>query len=95
LARSIRHNSTTVLTSSPATLSPTRKPTRTEIAVYDDKFGASYCENAGNACDSGITINGMDGYELISPNHIDWCPDYSIGTYRVDNSIEKIIDRPI
>jgi len=95
LASSIWHTSTRALTSSPATLSPTRKPTGTQIARYDDKFGAPYCENIGSACDSLITLNGVDGYESFAPNTIDGCHDYSIGTYRVDESIEKIIVRTV
>jgi hypothetical protein len=36
-------------------------------------------------------LNRVDGYELFLPNIIDWCPDYSIATYHVDKSMEKII----
>eukprot|EP00804_Cyclotella_cryptica_P004504 CCRYP_017648-RA/>CCRYP_017648-RA protein AED:0.36 eAED:0.36 QI:96/1/1/1/0.5/0.33/3/154/511 len=91
----LQYTATSALTPSPTTPSPTKKPVGTQFATYDENFGAPYCENTGSACDSRLALNGVDGYESFAPNTIDGCRDYSIGTYRVDESIEKIIIRTV
>eukprot|EP00804_Cyclotella_cryptica_P004507 CCRYP_017647-RA/>CCRYP_017647-RA protein AED:0.38 eAED:0.38 QI:59/1/0.5/1/1/0.5/2/0/480 len=95
LACRVENTATKAVTLSPTTLSPTRKPTGTEIAVYDKKFGSPYCRNFSSVCHSLGLLSGVDGSESNAPNTIDGCHDYSIGTYRVDESIEQMIVRSV
>eukprot|EP00804_Cyclotella_cryptica_P004506 CCRYP_017646-RA/>CCRYP_017646-RA protein AED:0.38 eAED:0.38 QI:40/1/1/1/1/0.5/2/0/492 len=90
LASSAQHTKTRAMT-----LSPTTKPTGTQMATYDEKFGAPLCQKVGSECNSLGLLTGVDGSEPNSPNTIDECHDYSIGTYHVDESIEQMIVRSV
>lgn len=95
LASCVQHNTARALTMIQSSFSPTRKPTGTQIATYDEKLGAPHCKNVGSECNSLNLLTGVDGYESNAPNTIDGCHDYSIGTYQIDESIEQIIVRAV
>ncbi len=96
LVSSVKHTKMSALTLSPTTLLPTRKLTGTQIALYNESFGAPDCQSVGScSCDLLVMLNGVDGYESFAPNTIDRCHDYSIGTYHANKSIQKIIVRTV
>lgn len=79
----------------PITSSPTAKPIGTQIALYDEGFGAPYCREIGNVCNSLGLLTGVGQSEVNSPNTIDECSDYSIGVHRQDESIEQMVVRSV
>ncbi|MEK7423964.1 MAG: hypothetical protein AAB131_09015 [Actinomycetota bacterium] len=63
-------------------------------AVYDAVLGAPRCSTVGNACDSGPGVDGLlDGVALSEPNAsntLGSCTDGTLGSYHVDESIDRI-----
>jgi hypothetical protein len=64
-------------------------------AAYDSTLKAPKCSLPGSVCDSGTLINGRGnmtgGAEPNQPNTIyDSCLDSTLGTYHIDESIDKI-----
>jgi len=59
-------------------------------ATYDPEFTALRCHNISTACDTVFQIAGVGDSESNAPNTIDSCEDYSIGTHRKDESIERM-----
>jgi hypothetical protein len=69
--------------------------TGTNAAAYNSTLKAPGCSIPGSACDSGTLLAGRDnitnGHELNQPNTIhSACADATIGTYRTDESIERL-----
>jgi len=65
------------------------------VATYDSILKAPKCGQPGNSCDSGTLLNGRGnisgGPEPNQPNTINnSCSDGSLGTYHVDESIDRI-----
>ncbi len=66
------------------------------VATYDSTRMAPRCANSGNSCDSGAyllngrgTISG--GVESNQPNTLQAsCPDGMVGSYHVDESIDRV-----
>jgi len=63
--------------------------------LYDEGFGAPYCREIGNVCNSLGLLTGVGQSEVNSPNTIDECSDYSIGVHRQDESIEQMVVRSV
>ncbi|HEX6188376.1 MAG TPA: peptidoglycan DD-metalloendopeptidase family protein [Pyrinomonadaceae bacterium] len=62
---------------------------------YDSVLKAPRCAQVGSICDSGALLNGRDGItggaEPNQPNTIyTSCPDNTVGTYHIDESIDRI-----
>ena len=76
------------------TASPITSSGGPQEAVYDMALGAPRCIAYGSMCDSLALVNGRgsleNGIESNRPNTLDACDDGSAGTYRVDESIERI-----
>ncbi|KAL7477680.1 hypothetical protein ACHAW6_003479, partial [Cyclotella cf. meneghiniana] len=66
-------------------------------AFYDHSFGAPRCNSTGSECSSENLLVGrgtmIGGKELNAPNTLDGCLDGNSGTYKRDESIERIIVR--
>lgn len=68
------------------------------MASFDSSMGAPKCESGGSGCSSGTLLNGRgymgSGPEANVANTLDDCDtDGSSGTYKEDESIEKILVR--
>ena len=69
--------------------------TGVNVAAYDPILKAPTCGQPGSSCDSGTLLNGRGnisgGPEPNQPNTINnSCSDGSLGTYHVDESIDRI-----
>lgn len=68
-----------------------------QIAFYDANYGVPRCTVWGTECSSEQLLAGRgsmtNGNEPNAPNTIDGCQDGNSGTYKVDESIEKIVVR--
>lgn len=65
-------------------------------AQYDAASLAPRCATPSSFCDTGTLLEGRDllGPELHAPNTLQGsCPDGSLGTYRQEESIERIVLR--
>lgn len=68
-----------------------------QLALYDPSYGAPRCSVWGTECSSGELLAGRGtmtgGNEPNAPNTIDGCQDGNSGTYKSDESLEKIVVR--
>ena len=60
--------------------------------VFDLTLGAPACHAVGSVCDSVEILDGRGvmGPEVNAPNTLDNCTDGNIGTYHVDESVDRI-----
>ncbi|KAL7517629.1 hypothetical protein ACHAWX_002539 [Stephanocyclus meneghinianus] len=76
---------------------PSANPSLGPSAFYDQLLGAPRCDSIQNECSSGSLLVGRGtmsgGHEVNAPNVIDGCIDGNAGTYKIDESIERIVVR--
>lgn len=84
-------------TSKPTT-SPTDLPTNSGgaqplISLYDSQLEVPTCKSIGISCDSGELLVGRSsvGPEPNHPNSLDSCMDGYLGTFHVDESVDRVL----